>query len=89
MKVFSAEQIRALDKYTIENEPISSIDLMERASRAFEDRFSEIYDKDWNVYVFCGTGNNGGDGLAISRMLHQMVYDVQVFVIGGTRKRKF
>lgn len=85
MKVFSAEQIRVLDKYTIENEPISSIDLMERASRAFVDRFSEIYDKDWNVYVFCGTGNNGGDGLAISRMLHQMVYDVQVFIIGETQ----
>ena len=84
MKVFSAEQIRALDKYTIENEPISSIDLMERASRAFVDRFSEIYDKDWNVYVFCGTGNNGGDGLAISMMLHQLMYDVQVFVIGET-----
>ena len=86
MKILSAAQIREADKYTIEHEPIASIDLMERAAGAcfkwiaarfsFESRFS----------VFCGTGNNGGDGLAIARMLHASGYEVKVFIITAGKK---
>lgn len=65
-----AAQIREGDAYTIAHEPISSINLMERASRAFTDLFTMQYSNpDLPVSIYCGTGNNGGDGLAIARML--------------------
>lgn len=82
MKIFSVEQIRNLDQYTIEHEPIPSIDLMERASRTFVQWFSEQFpDRKKQVFVFCGPGNNGGDGLAIARMLSQDHYEVKTFLL--------
>ena len=80
MKILTAEQVRAWDKYTVANEPISSFDLMERAALAFTYWFTNIYDSEKNIFVFCGTGNNGGDGLAIARLLHQRFFNVQVFI---------
>ena len=80
MKILSAEQIRLWDQYTIQNKPISSYDLMERASETFSYWFSNIYDSEKDVYVFCGTGNNGGDGLAIARLLHYHFFNVSVFI---------
>ena len=82
MKILSARQIRDADEYTIENEPISSIDLMERASMAFIEAFITYYSKDLPVSVFCGLGNNGGDGLAISRLLLDKGFDVTSYVVG-------
>ena len=80
MKIFTTSQIADLDQYTIENEPISSIDLMERASRKFFDRFiSTFYNID-RISVFAGPGNNGGDALAIARMLITVNYKVDVFI---------
>ncbi|WP_428327421.1 NAD(P)H-hydrate dehydratase [Mucilaginibacter sp.] len=65
-----AAQIREADAYTIAHEPITSIDLMERASKAFVGWFVNHFpDKKKAISVYCGTGNNGGDGLAIARML--------------------
>lgn len=69
MKLFTGEQIRAWDAYTIEHEPVSSSDLMERAARACADFISTQYKEYEHFIVFCGSGNNGGDGLAIARML--------------------
>jgi ADP-dependent NAD(P)H-hydrate dehydratase / NAD(P)H-hydrate epimerase len=80
MKLLTADQIRAWDAYTIEREPITSIDLMERASTVFTDWFSSLYDSENTVNIFCGPGNNGGDGLAIARLLHQRFYNVKVFI---------
>ncbi len=81
MKIFSAEQIRAWDAHTIAQEPIASIDLMERASNVFVDWFCEKYQpEDGRVLVFCGPGNNGGDGLAIARLLHHRFYEVEVLL---------
>jgi ADP-dependent NAD(P)H-hydrate dehydratase / NAD(P)H-hydrate epimerase len=80
MKLLTTDQIQAWDTYTIQNEPILSIDLMERASIAFCDWFSMLYDSENSVNVFCGTGNNGGDGLAIARILHQRFFNVKVFI---------
>jgi NAD(P)H-hydrate epimerase len=80
MKIFSATQIRELDAYTIAHEPIASIDLMERAAFAFVQWFLEKFnDRDIPVVIFCGPGNNGGDGLAVARMLLYEFYNVQVF----------
>ena len=84
MKILSVDQIRKLDAFTIENEPIASIDLMERASMAFVEWFVDRYDTDEKIAVFCGTGNNGGDGLAISRLLLTKGYNVEVFIIGNS-----
>ena len=81
MKIFNAEQIRALDAFTIQNEPISSLDLMERASQAFVRWFCDQFVNTRPVSIFCGLGNNGGDGLAIARILIQKSYTVKVYII--------
>jgi len=88
MKILSADQIRALDAFTIQNEPISSIDLMERASATFVDWFIEHFNRDREVYIFCGPGNNGGDGLAVARLLSNVQYSVKVFIFSSDRYSK-
>ncbi|MCF8275926.1 MAG: NAD(P)H-hydrate dehydratase [Flavobacteriales bacterium] len=69
MKILTAKQIRALDKFTIENEPIDAIDLMERAAKACLEYMpmTDASDEDHILFV-CGKGNNGGDGLAMARL---------------------
>lgn len=76
LNILTAQQMRDTDRYTIEHTPISSLDLMERASSAFVKKFAELYpDRNQSILVCCGTGNNGGDGLAIARLLHEQHYD--------------
>ena len=82
MKIFSASQIKAWDAYTIQNEPIKSIDLMERAAIACFNWISGRFDKSHTFKVFCGSGNNGGDGLAIARLLIKKGYRVFVYIVG-------
>ncbi|KAA3638667.1 MAG: NAD(P)H-hydrate dehydratase [Bacteroidetes bacterium] len=92
MKVLSVEQIRALDAFTIANEPIPSLELMERASRVFTHWFINIFpDEDVPVTIFCGPGNNGGDGLAVARLLHDKFYTVKVVfcAIGNSTSEDF
>ncbi|MFD1257437.1 NAD(P)H-hydrate dehydratase [Mucilaginibacter terrae] len=73
--LLTALQTRKVDAYTITHEPIASINLMERASKAFVSWFINHFpDKKRNISVYCGTGNNGGDGLAIARLLHEHGY---------------
>lgn len=86
MKILTIEQTRKADQFTIENEPISSFNLMERAAAAFTKKFTELYPEPQKVQVFCGLGNNGGDGLAVARMLHQKGYDVEAFAINYARE---
>jgi len=70
-----SDQIRQADAFTIANEPITSIDLMERASKAFVGWFINHFpDKNQAISFYCGTGNNGGDGLAIARLLNDHQY---------------
>ncbi|HCM35961.1 NAD(P)H-hydrate dehydratase [Chryseobacterium sp.] len=80
MKIFTTEQIRSWDQFTILHEPISSVQLMERASMAIANWISEHCKNHKKMVVFCGNGNNGGDGLAIARMLYLKGFDVDVFV---------
>ena len=84
LKILPTGTIKALDAYTIEQGSIASIDLMERACRAFVSWFVEKFDNSRRVGVVCGTGNNGGDGLGIARLLHEHGYDVKVWVVKGT-----
>ncbi len=81
MKLLSARQMKELDDYTIKSLGIDSIELMERASRAVtKEIVSLLPSTDRKVVVFAGPGNNGGDGLAIGRMLGQDGYNVEVFL---------
>jgi len=86
MKILSTSQIRDLDAYTIQNESISSLDLMERAARAFVCWLCARYDNRQKIVIFCGKGNNGGDGLAIGRLLSGKGYQVRVYVVHYTQK---
>ena len=80
MKIFSAAQIKNGDLFTIKNEPIASVHLMEKAAMACTDFIHHKYLKTQNILIFCGHGNNGGDGLAIARLLYQKGFDVDVFI---------
>ena len=79
-KIISADQTRATDAYTIKNEPIASIDLMERASQCFVSEIESYLNPNQNIAVICGSGNNGGDGLAVARILMWKGFDVQPFL---------
>ena len=84
MKILTAEQIRAWDRATIEREGISSVDLMERASLAICNWITSRFAGDTPMIVLCGTGNNGGDGLALTRLLLERGYGVRAFVVKHT-----
>jgi len=81
MKFFTTDQIRLLDQYTIEHEPIASIDLMERAADALYWEFIGNFPFMQPVCIFAGPGNNGGDALALARKLLYSGYDVSTFLI--------
>lgn len=81
--VYRAAQIRAADEYTIIHTPIASIDLMEKAAWACTDKILEIIPKSTISFIICcGPGNNGGDGLAIARMLLEKAFQVKVVLVG-------
>jgi NAD(P)H-hydrate epimerase len=87
MKIFDVNQIREADKFTIEHQPIASIDLMERAATACVNWITERYDIQTEFKIVCGLGNNGADGLAIARHLTAKKYQVNVFIINYSEKR--
>lgn len=81
MKIFSAAQVKEWDAYSIKNEPINSINLMERAATAcyrwlVKNEFAQKHFR-----IFCGKGNNGGDGLALARLLIQNNCRVTVYIL--------
>lgn len=81
MKIFTTEQVRKIDTNTIENEPIHSINLMERAAKAFVYRFTQDVGIEKFIRIFAGPGNNGGDALAIARLLLNQNYRVTVYLV--------
>ena len=86
MKILSVEKIREADAYTIKNEPIASTELMERAGTACYRWIRKKTDTVTKIKVFCGPGNNGGDGLVVARLLANKGYSVEVFVTRFTNK---
>lgn len=81
MQLFSSKQIHEWDAFTIAREPVASIDLMERAARECTDFIIANFILNKPVKIFCGKGNNGGDGLAIARQLLQAGYEAQVYIL--------
>jgi NAD(P)H-hydrate epimerase len=90
MKFFTTKQIAEIDRYTIENEPIKSIDLMERAAeRLFNSLYFNYLINEYlqKIVIFAGPGNNGGDGLALARYLSDLkVFKITVYLVADKEK---
>jgi NAD(P)H-hydrate epimerase len=80
MKLFTCEQIAQIDQLTMKLEPVSSIDLMERASMQVADWLINHLGNHRSFWFFAGPGNNGGDALAVARMLTLAGFDCTVYV---------
>ncbi len=83
MKILTGKQIREADRYTIEHEPVDSLALMERASEAIARWIEAHVGPEHPLVFFIGKGNNGGDGLAVARMLHRAGYGCSVRMVFG------
>ncbi|BDC98053.1 NAD(P)H-hydrate dehydratase [Persicobacter psychrovividus] len=81
MRILSPEQIHAADRFTIENEPITSEKLMFRAAKTFSKWFRNHAPNRPKSLILCGVGNNGGDGIVIAKLLAQKGYPVEVAVV--------
>jgi hydroxyethylthiazole kinase-like uncharacterized protein yjeF len=86
MYILSSEQMREADQFTISNKPIDSVELMESAAMACVKEITDSFTKTSIFHIFCGPGNNGGDGLAIARLLKVRGYDVKVTLLNVTGK---
>jgi NAD(P)H-hydrate epimerase len=85
VKIFPTKQVSLIDKYTIDNEPVLSLNLMERAAgQVFKWIQQNFPDK--KVKVFAGPGNNGGDALALARMLLESKRDVVIYLVNPSGK---
>lgn len=81
MKLLSASEIREADAFTIREEPIASVDLMERAALRCLEWMESTFDRSRPIILFCGPGNNGGDGLALARLLQHSGYLTHAYVL--------
>ncbi len=81
MKILSVDQIRQADAFTIENEPIASDALMERAAEKIFEWIRKRLQPQTEVVIFSGVGNNGGDGLVLARLLAKDNYKVTAYLI--------
>ena len=86
MKILSIDKIREADQYTIEHELIRSVDLMKRAAGQVFEWLKLRIKKEDKVKIFCGMGNNGGDGLVVARLLFNEGFDPEVFMVRYSEK---
>ena len=84
--VVSNTEMKALERYTIENIGIPSIVLMERAALSVRDEIMSVKGRDDKVLVVCGVGNNGADGLAVARLLHEAGIFCAVRIVGDRER---
>ncbi len=88
MKIFTANQIYKADAFTLEKQDIASDELMERAAvQIFNWMDSRMQGAPVKIHLFCGIGNNGGDGIALARHLQEHGYNIEVFVVNYSDKR--
>ncbi len=88
MKIFSAHQMRMADEATIQSEQITSLELMEKAAtKTFDLIHKKLQGSPILIHVFCGLGNNGGDGLVISRLLVEYGYNVKTYIVNFSENR--
>ena len=90
MKIFGNDALRAIDKATIENEGVTSLELIERAGEAITNEIMTRWRANKKVLVFAGPGNNGADALVVSRMLIEQGFapEIYLFNIGGNQLSK-
>jgi len=81
MKILPIENIREADAYTIKNEPIADIDLMERAATELYEWLVTKVSPDKTIKIFCGLGNNGGDGFVLARKLSKKGYKAEILIV--------
>lgn len=86
-RLYSAEQVRVLDRRVVEQEGISSYALMQRAAAAAWGGLGDRWPQARRIAVFCGPGNNGGDGYELARLAKAAGYRVRVFEVGGVPAR--
>jgi NAD(P)H-hydrate epimerase len=86
MKILPIEKIREADAYTIQNEPIPDIDLMERAATELFEWIAAKLNPQQNIKIYCGLGNNGGDGFVLGRLLANAGYKVELIVLWYANK---
>lgn len=88
MKIFSAKQLSEADKVTTQKHDISSLDLMEHAgTQVFNWLHQRLQGATVPIHIFCGIGNNGGDGLVVGRLLIEKGYNVHIYIANFTDKR--
>src|SRR5512137_2612920 len=89
MKISKTSEMRFMDRYAVEKLDIPEEILMENAGQASSYVLAqEIGIRDKKFVVFCGVGNNGGDGLVVARKIHSNGGLVKVFVVGDAKKFK-
>ena len=86
--LYRAEQVRELDRITIEEEGVPGIELMSKAGQAVFDVMMECWGNVEHLWVFCGTGNNGGDGYIVARLARQQGIDVSLIQVGNAEQLK-
>lgn len=88
MYILSPQQTQKADIATIKNKGITSVDLMEYAATScFQWIHNKLQGENIRIHIFCGIGNNGGDGLVIARQLHQQNYQVNCYIVNFSDKR--
>jgi len=88
MKLFTTKQIAEIDKYTIKNEPIADIDLMERASMQISNWLVKRFSTEQKMVFFAGPGNNGGDAMAIARQMADLDYSCEIYLLDFDKELK-
>ena len=78
MKIFTTEGIKRIEEATIESESIKMLDLMERAASAVVYEIISRWHPHKRIVIFAGPGNNGGDALAVARLLAEQGYRSEV-----------